>query len=51
MPENDFQIRGGGPCWRRRVEIMDAFPEARWLVERLEAAGYIVIVVSASFGG
>ena len=31
--------------------MTDASLEARWLTERLAAAGYVVIVVSASFGG
>ena len=30
---------------------MDASPEARWLAERLSVAGYVVLVVLASFGG
>ena len=31
--------------------MIDASPEARWFPEISEAAGYVVIVVSASFGG
>ena len=31
--------------------MMGAPPEARWLAERLEVAGYVVLVVSASFSG
>ena len=50
MPKNDCQSRGVGLSWRRRGEIMDASQEARWLAERPAATGYVVIVVSASFG-
>ena len=31
--------------------MKDASLEAQWLMDRSEAAGYVVIVVSASFGG
>ena len=30
---------------------MDASPEAQWLVERSELAGYVIIVIPASLGG
>ena len=52
MPEKLLPNPGGGVlCWRQWVETMDASPEARWLAERSEAAGYIVLVVLDSFGG
>ena len=50
MPENYCQSLGGVLCWRRRGEMMYASLEARWLMEISEAAGYVVLVVSASFG-
>ena len=31
--------------------MIEASLEARWLTERLAAAGYLVLVISASFGG
>ena len=31
--------------------MTDASPEARWLAERSAAAGYVVVIVSTSFGG
>ena len=31
--------------------MMDVSPEARWLAERLAAAGYVVLVALTSFGG
>ena len=30
---------------------MDTSPEAQWLVERMSLTGYVVISISASFGG
>ena len=32
-------------------DIMDVSLEARWLAEKLEAMGYVVLVVLAFFGG
>ena len=42
---------GGGICWRRWVEVMEASLEDRWLEDMLAAAGCVALVVSASFGG
>ena len=33
------------------IAMTDASPEARWLAERSEVAGYSVVIVSAFFGG
>ena len=52
MPEKLLpKSGGGGVFWERWGKNMDVSLEARWLVERLEAVGYIAIVVLASFGG
>ena len=52
MSEKLFpKLGGGGLCWGRRGDITDASPEAWWLMKRSVFAGYIIIVVLASFVG
>ena len=51
MPENLLPKLGeGGLFWRKQVAMTGASPEAQWLAERLASAGYVVVVVSASYG-